>query len=354
MAIPGLGDDAWRGIANVAASLTLLALGLLFLRARRSEFTRAFALYSMLAAGQKFAGGMWLYISTDPAAQARWQTASSLFLLGSTPALAHALCAFTFGRRFTQWPAWAKAGLSAPFALLLPAAFAGGPAYGAFTIGLTVVFLAILALFIVAVWRLRRRTTVAAVRAQAGYVLAYLVIALSFSVEARVILLRYGRLPWWELSIAYVVAAGILLYGILRIHLFDIDLKIKWTIRRGTVLGAFVAVFVIVTAVVEQWMQQYGVLVGGVAVGLMLLALRPLERAADRLADAAMPRVRDTSEYRTVRKREVYRAACESAMQDGIVTEKERDVLATLAEQMGLSHTEARAIERELSATSGY
>ena len=342
--------DVWHGIANVVASTILVLLGLLFLRARRSEFTRAFAVYSILAAGQKFSGGMWLYLVGDPQAQAAWQTASSLFLLASTPTLAHALAAFTFGRPFARRSPWLKAGLYAPFALLIPAAFAGNPAFATFTLGMTLVFLGILGFFLVAVVRLRRTTQVPAVRAQAGYVLAYLVIAMSFSVEVRVISLLYGNLPWWELSIAYMVAAGILLYGILRMHLFDIDLKIKWTIRRGTLLGIFVAVFVVVSAIVEQWAQRYNVLVGGLAVGLLLLALRPLERAADRLADAAMPRVHDTAEYRTVRKREVYRAATESAIRDGVVTEAERDVLATLADELGLTAGEARAIEREATA----
>lgn len=345
--------ETWRGFANLAASVLLLLLGLLFLRARRSEFARAFAAYSMLAAGQKLSGGMWLYLVDEPRAQAAWQTASSLFLLASTPTLAHALSAFTFGPAFSRRPAWMKTGLYAPFALLVPAAIAGSPAFAAFTLGMTLVFLGILGFFLVAVLRLRRTTRIPAVRAQAGYLLTYLAIALSFSVEVRVILLLYGNLPWWELSIAYAVAAGILLYGILRMHLFDIDLKLKWTLRRGTLLGAFVAVFVIVSGIVEQWAQRYNVLVGGAAVGLMLLALRPLERAADRLADAAMPRVRDTDEYRTVRRREVYRAAVESAIRDGIVTDSERDVLATLADQLGLTAGEARALEREALLATG-
>jgi hypothetical protein len=63
-----------------------------------------------------------------------------------------------------------------------------------------------------------------------------------------------------------------------------------------------------------------------------------------------MPRVHDTAEYRTVRKREVYRAATESAIRDGVVTEAERDVLATLADELGLTAGEARAIERAATA----
>ncbi|HLE97817.1 MAG TPA: hypothetical protein VI997_10640, partial [Candidatus Thermoplasmatota archaeon] len=101
-----------------------------------------------------------------------------------------------------------------------------------------------------------------------------------------------------------------------------------------------------IAVVAEQCLQRHGAVVGGVAVGLLLFAVRPIERAADRLADTAMPRVQDTDEYRTVRKREVYRAAVESALQDGIITEMERDVLATLQHELGIPAPEALRIER--------
>lgn len=37
----------------------------------------------------------------------------------------------------------------------------------------------------------------------------------------------------------------------------------------------------------------YGFVVGGVAAGLLLFAIHPLQRVAERVADAAMPGVRD-------------------------------------------------------------
>jgi len=83
------------------------------------------------------------------------------------------------------------------------------------------------------------------------------------------------------------------------------------------------------------------------AVGLLLLVMRPLEAAAGRIANAAMPHVQDTDEYRTVRKREVYRAAVERALQDGEVSEKERDVLAALAQELGLGPKGALDVERD-------
>lgn len=144
---------------------------------------------------------------------------------------------------------------------------------------------------------------------------------------------------------------GVLAYGVARGYVLDIDLRLKWTIRRGALVGAFLAVFFVAAAVAEQYLSRYGALVGGVAVGLLLFALRPIERAADRFADRAMPRVRDTAEYRTVRKREVYRATIDGALADGDLSDRERDMLARLQDQLGLSGTEAREIEREAVAT---
>lgn len=92
---------------------------------------------------------------------------------------------------------------------------------------------------------------------------------------------------------------------------------------------------------------RLGAIAGVVAAGLLVFALAPLQRLGDRVAETALPGVRDTAEYRTVRKREVYRAAAESAMADGAMSGKERDVLATLADQLGLSAREALDIERE-------
>lgn len=157
----------------------------------------------------------------------------------------------------------------------------------------------------------------------------------------------------WSVVIFGVgIGAALILVTIamLREHLFDADLKLKAGLRRGSVAAVFLGAFFIVAAVAEQYLQQFGVVVGGVAVGLLLFALRPLERFAGRLADAAMPRVHDTHEYRTVRKREVYRAAVETAMEGGAITERERSVLATLAQELGLGPRDALDVEREARA----
>jgi len=162
----------------------------------------------------------------------------------------------------------------------------------------------------------------------------------------------------WEIQVSLHGAAItvtslslVLGYAVLKSNVFSFDLKIKWTLRRGTLVGAFLAVFVIVAAVIEQWLQQYGVLLGGVAVGFMLLALRPIERAADRLADKAMPNVDDTPAYASFRKLEVYKAAVEELAVGG-VTEKERRALDALRAKLGIALADANAMERNTVGAS--
>jgi hypothetical protein len=131
--------------------------------------------------------------------------------------------------------------------------------------------------------------------------------------------------------------------GLLRDQLFDFDLRVKWTLRRGTLVAAFVVAFLVVAEVVQALVSStFGILAGLLAAALLFLAKRPLERAADRLADRAMPRTQDTDAYRAARKRDVYRAAVETAA--------DRAALASLADELELSHIETEAIEREASA----
>ena len=155
-----------------------------------------------------------------------------------------------------------------------------------------------------------------------------------------------------RVAYVYVAAAGLtgfvllLAYGILKAQLFDIDLKIKWTIRRGTVLTILAVVFVVVAEVAQNWLSDaYGYVAGGLAAGALLLALRPLDRVGARVADTAMPRVDASSEYLTFRKHEVYRQALADARMDGVITERERAILDGLRRSLGIDESVAREME---------
>jgi hypothetical protein len=147
-------------------------------------------------------------------------------------------------------------------------------------------------------------------------------------------------------SVAFVV---LLAYGMLKVQLFDVDLRIKHGIRRSTIAAAFVAVFLIIEQVVQNWFTgKFGLLVGAVAAGLLLFALGPIRRFAEALANGAMPEVSASPEYLAFRKLEVYRAAFEGLYADTVVSDKERAMLDRLRIKLAIQPVDARAIEDEV------
>lgn len=176
---------------------------------------------------------------------------------------------------------------------------------------------------------------------------------MAISLAGAVASARYG----WDIAINSGAIGALrfggtllLAYAVLRHQLFEIDLKLKWTISRGTVAGSVLVTFFVVSQLVENLAsEKFGLLAGSFAAGFLLFLIQPLLRFADRVADRAMPNVQDTEQYRTVRKRDVYVAALEGALVDGVVSDRERDMLARLQDQLGLTATEARALERVMA-----
>lgn len=147
-------------------------------------------------------------------------------------------------------------------------------------------------------------------------------------------------------------------YALIKHQIFDIDLKIQWTLKQGTVAAAFLAAFIVSTQLAQSFFQwKYSSWVaGGMATGLMLLALSPLQRVADRIANAAMPTVKNTDEWKSNRRVDCYKSAIAMALKDRVLTRDEERTLALLADELGIGHTKAlelrEEVERELHPTS--
>lgn len=370
----GFAFNPWAVPNLVAGALAFAMAAGAYAAAPRRPLNRSLALYFLTLAGTAISAGLLYSATTVPDAfgaqmvlAAFWTPLPLAYLLF----LSHAL-----DPRLTRPLRWRalRAVLILAFAALevlvlaRPHLFAGEPfepAFAAvdFTGGplflsafLTTAVVSLLALGLATATLVRApRGSIA--RRQTKY---YLVAFGAFDATMALILLLtpLGALdpanPLWMVTnvaaFAFGIATSAILvgYGILRYQLFDLDIKIKLGVRRGALAGAFLATFFVASQLVEAFAgETFGVVGGAVSAGLLLFALDPLQQLAARVADTTMPRVQDTAEYRTVRKREVYRAAIESAMLDGIVSEKERDVLATLQDHLGLSASEARDIERD-------
>ena len=149
-------------------------------------------------------------------------------------------------------------------------------------------------------------------------------------------------------------AVPLIAYGILRAHLFDIDLRIRWTIKQSTLAAAVVAIVYVLSEGASRLLSsEFGNLAGLLAAAIVVFFLAPLQRFADRVASTAMPNTRNTPEYAAFRKLQVYEAALAEARQGGSISQKERALLERLRDTLGISAVDAETMERELQSRTG-
>lgn len=147
------------------------------------------------------------------------------------------------------------------------------------------------------------------------------------------------------------VYVPLLAYGILKTHL--LDLQVKVTIRRGTLGGIFLAVFFIFSQVGQNLINAtFGMVTGGLAAGLLLFAIAPLQRLAERVANMAMPGVKTIPEMEVPERVNLYKEQLERAWSDGSLSKKERLMLDNLRERLGITRESALHLEVQVTSPS--
>lgn len=155
-------------------------------------------------------------------------------------------------------------------------------------------------------------------------------------------------------ALGTLLAVPLIAYGILRTQLFDIDLRIRWTIKQSTLAGIFFALMFLISEGASTFLSaELGNFAGLIAAAVVMFFLSPLQRFAERVASAAMPNTNRTTEYVSYRKMKVYEAAVAEAMQEGGISDKERSLLNRLRDSLGISPADAEMLELELLAGGG-
>ncbi|MGB5689183.1 MAG: hypothetical protein WBM45_07890 [Woeseiaceae bacterium] len=146
-------------------------------------------------------------------------------------------------------------------------------------------------------------------------------------------------------------AVPLVAWGILRSRLFDIDLKVRWTIKQSTFAGLIVAILFVVSEGADRLLSsELGDFGGLMAAAVVVFLLAPLQRFAERIASVTMPNTQNTPEYAAFRKMQVYEEAVAEAQYEGGISQKERALLVRLRDSLGISASDAETIERELQA----
>lgn len=168
-----------------------------------------------------------------------------------------------------------------------------------------------------------------------------------------------GVYGWFDAFLGYLIVDRVwtvlfplfIMYALVRHRLFEVDVKIKWTISRGTMAAAFLAVFFVVAQLAQAYLtSEYGLLLGGVSAGLLLFVLSPLQRLAERVAETAMPGVKPASAMDQSERLRAYLESARVAWADGVLDKSERAMLERLRETLGLSLEDASRLEREAAA----
>jgi len=151
------------------------------------------------------------------------------------------------------------------------------------------------------------------------------------------------------LAASFVLYYAFLAYGIVRSELFDVDVRLNWTVRQSTVAAVFAAVFVAVAATVEQWAGSMGVLWGGAAAAALVFALHPIQRFSARVADSVFPRPPDPGTLSRDERLAVYRDLLKDAWSDGTLSTDERRLLESARRRLDVSADDALRLEREVA-----
>lgn len=151
-------------------------------------------------------------------------------------------------------------------------------------------------------------------------------------------------------SLTTLTFVPLLAYAILRAQLFDIDVRVRWTVGRSTIAAVFIAAFFVVSEAAGQYFtESIGLLSGLLAAGVLVFFIAPLERLADRLASAAVPRAKAVRDMSAKEKLGIYREQVRAAWEDGGLTAAERKLLESTRKRLGLSPVEAARVETEVA-----
>jgi len=158
---------------------------------------------------------------------------------------------------------------------------------------------------------------------------------------------RFG----WIFYFAHFLYVALMAYAIAYYNVLEIDLVLKRAIRRSTVTAVLVVFFFVVSEGSQAFLSEHiGTLLAVLVTGALLFFLAPLQQLGEQIADAAMPAVQDTAEYRSFRRTQIYGAAVEDAISNGGLNGPRRLALDRLARELGLDAETMSEIEVALAS----
>lgn len=140
-----------------------------------------------------------------------------------------------------------------------------------------------------------------------------------------------------------VLFPALIVYGVLRHELFGLDVKVRLAVRQSTIAASFIAVFFVVSEGAAAFFESSSnsAFLGIAAAGLLVFALAPLQRLAERVATSAVPEDPSALPATSNERHALFRDAVALALRDGSIDRDEERDLLRMAGRLGLSNEEA-------------
>lgn len=158
-------------------------------------------------------------------------------------------------------------------------------------------------------------------------------------------------------GLAMLAGLLVIAYAVLRQRLLNIQWKLRVAVRGTTLGGIFLAVLFALSeglqVVFQRQAEQSGIsegvgsAIGIVGAGIVVFALHPVQRFAERLATRTVPNGKPIDSMSDPERIALYREQAELAWLDGELRRKERLLLDGLRHRLGMSLAEAAQIESE-------
>lgn len=131
-----------------------------------------------------------------------------------------------------------------------------------------------------------------------------------------------------------------------RRRIFDLDLRLRFTIRQSTLAATFVAIYFAVSeGAAAIFTNRWGPGLGIAAAALLVFGIAPLHRAAESLAARATPQARPVEAMDDADRQGVYRDQAALLWADGALSSKERRALDQLRTRLDIAAADAMRIE---------
>jgi hypothetical protein len=141
----------------------------------------------------------------------------------------------------------------------------------------------------------------------------------------------------------------IVAYGILKVQLLDIEIRLQSSITNTVLAGAFVAVFYLVSEGVNSFIEkQFGDVLGLVVCAVLAIFLALLHRWAGRFTERLVGADTDSPDYAANRGLQIYSASVEEALAYGEINPGQIALLDRLRQSLQVSEDDANRVEREL------